>query len=74
MDKTGPSGLGSLTGCRRGSCENTTRESGCGRRHCGRSAQPFYSGQNRAQSLEDREKNLLEELQAIKEEKESLTK
>jgi hypothetical protein len=67
LDGTGPNGQGPRTGCRMGRS--------CGGCRCGRGFgfRRFFSRKNDLATLEDQEKILVEELNAIREEKASLT-
>lgn len=67
---TGPLGQGAMTGRGLGPCGGGKRLGQCGR---GRGSGGFYhSPKNHLQSLEEEEKMLLNELEAIKAEKEAL--
>jgi len=73
LNGTGPNGQGPMTGRGLGTCGG--RVLGCG--YCGRgfgmSLERFFrSPKNQLQALEDEERALLDELEAIKAEKESL--
>ncbi|MBU4347911.1 DUF5320 domain-containing protein [Patescibacteria group bacterium] len=69
QDKTGPMGQGPRTGRGLGPCGEGTRQGyGRGRGFFGR----LFPRKNNQVSLEEREKMLEEELQAIREEKENL--
>ncbi len=73
MNGTGPQGQGAMTGRGLGPCGGGKRIFGCGRglgRGLGR---VFRSPKNQLQALEDEEKMLHEELDAIKAEKEALS-
>ena len=70
MDGTGPMGAGPMTGRGLGPCGGGMRRGRCGRAW-GFGAS-FYSPKNQLQFLEDEEKMLTEELEAIKAEKEAL--
>jgi len=75
LDGTGPEGQGPRTGRRFGLCGNRVgRGFGCGRCGCGRGFgfRRFFSRKNDLATLEEQEKILVEELNAIREEKESL--
>ena len=71
MDGTGPTGLGSMTGRGLGPC------GGAGTGWCGRArgmgfGRFFRSPKNQLQALEDEEKMLTNELEAVKAEKQAL--
>jgi len=72
LDGTGPMGQGSGSGRGMGSCGNGIgiRRGCCGRNEQGR--RRFISSKNGLTALEDKEKMLLEDLEAIKAEKEAL--
>ncbi|MFA5127135.1 MAG: DUF5320 domain-containing protein [Patescibacteria group bacterium] len=74
MDGTGPMGQGPMTGRGMGPCGGGIRAGWCGRGQ-GRGVgfgRFFRSPKNQLQALEDEEKMLLKELEAVKAEKESL--
>lgn len=72
IDGTGPNGQGAGTGRKMGSCaEGRGMDVGC----CGRNRQNrrrFISPENELSALENEEKNLMEELEIIRKEKEAL--
>ena len=64
-DQTGPWGQGPATGWGRGSCgRGLARQRGFGRR--------FFTAKEEVKMLEDEEKNLQEDLQALRDYKQSL--
>lgn len=69
MDGTGPNGAGSMTGKKAGKCaggqsQNVGRGQGLGR---GRGLRRFFgSGIKNSQNLDDREKELLNELEQVR--------
>lgn len=74
LNGTGPMGQGPRTGRGIGNCDGARKitRGGCGcRRRFGGGAR---FSQNNAQSLEDEEKFLLEELEVVRKEKENLKK
>lgn len=74
LDKTGPLGQGPMTGRAMGNCEGA-RGFGCCRQGRGLGVgfgRFFRSSGNQVQNLQEREKMLTEELEAIKLEKGSL--
>ena len=76
LDGTGPKGQGPRTGRGFGLCGNGVgRGFGCGRCGCGRGFgfRRFFSRKNDLATLEEQEKMLVEELDAIRKEKEFLT-
>jgi hypothetical protein len=74
MNGTGPTGQGPMTGRGMGSCEGGMRMGWCGRgQGWGTGFGRFFrSPKNQLQALEEEEKMLVEELEAIKAEKEIL--
>lgn len=75
MDGTGPAGQGPMTGRGMGPCGGGMRAGWCG--GCGRGlgagfGRFFRSPKNQLQALEDEEKMLAEELEAVRAEKEAL--
>ena len=74
LDKTGPAGQGPMTGRGMGPCGAGMRRGwGCGYgRGFGFGRRRFISPKNEMAALEEEEKMLVEELQAIREEKTAL--
>ncbi len=73
MNGTGPMGQGPKTGRAMGNCVNTERMFWCGRRMMGRgSFNPSLSPEDKLKALDEEEKALLTDLEAVKMERESL--
>ncbi|HLD30869.1 MAG TPA: DUF5320 domain-containing protein [Patescibacteria group bacterium] len=74
MDGTGPMGQGTMTGRGMGNCGGGTRHSCCGRMQglASRFGGFFRSSKNRLQALDEEEKMLVDELEALRAEKEAL--
>lgn len=77
MDKTGPSGQGPLTGRGRGQCPAKERMFWCGRRMMGRGGMGQgglspLAPEDQLKALEEEEKALLADLEAVKAEREAL--
>lgn len=72
MDGTGPMGAGPMTGRGLGICGGGMGVGRCGRGRGWGFWGSFRSPKNQLQALEDEEKILVEELEAVKAEKEAL--
>lgn len=73
MNGTGPMGQGPQTGRGKGACASGERMFWCGRRMRGEgSFRSFSSPQDQLKALDEEEKALLADLEAVKAEKESL--
>ncbi len=73
MNGTGPKGQGSQTGRGMGRCANGERMFWCGRRMMGRGGFKLsLSLEDQLKSLDEEEKALLLDLEAVKKEKEAL--
>jgi len=72
MDGTGPMGQGAMTGRGLGPCGGGARAGWCGRFRGMGFGGFFRSPKNQLQALEDEEKMLSDELEAVRAEKEAL--
>lgn len=73
MNGTGPMGQGPLTGRGMGRCASDERMFWCGRRMLGRNFLKFsLSSEDQLKALDEEEKALVSDLEAIKEEREAL--
>ena len=72
MNGTGPMGQGAMTGRGRGNCQSGERMFWCGRRLGANSRRASSSPKDQLAILEEEDKMLTEELEAIKAEKKAL--